>query len=110
MAKLREKYQQRLKSETELKTFVEELELFRKARENTIVSLQETKRKKEREEAEKKREALKKLETGEEEEEDTTTTATKPATKKKKDIYMNETSRILADYIALVKSPSMAKR
>jgi carboxyl-terminal processing protease len=110
VAKLREKYQQRLKSEIEMKTFVEELELFRKARENTTVSLQETKRKKEREEAEKKREALKKLETGEEEEEETTASATKPTPKKKKDIYMNETSRILADYITLVKSPSMAKR
>jgi carboxyl-terminal processing protease len=108
VAKLREKYQQRLKSETEMKTFVDELELFRKARENTTVSLQETKRKKEREEAEKKREALKKLETEDDEEE--SIVASKPADKKKKDIYMNETNRILADYIALIKSPSMAKR
>lgn len=107
--KLREKYQQRLKNEPELKTFTEELELFRKARENTVVSLQETKRKKEREEAEKKRQALKKLET-EEEDDDEATVATKPADKKKKDIYMIETERILADYIALIKSPSMAKR
>lgn len=107
--KLREKYQQRLKNEPELKTFVDELELFRKARENTVVSLQETKRKKEREEAEKKRQALKKLET-EEEDDDEATVATKPADKKKKDIYMIETERILADYIALIKSPSMAKR
>ncbi len=107
--KLREKYQQRLKNEPELKTFVDELELFRKARENTVVSLQETKRKKEREEAEKKRQALKKLET-EEEDDDETSVATKPADKKKKDIYMIETERILADYIALIKSPSMAKR
>jgi carboxyl-terminal processing protease len=108
VAKLKEKYQQRLKSEAELKTFVEELELYRKARENTLVSLQEAKRKKEREEAEKKSAALKSLETEEDEEE--TTTASKPANKKKKDIYMNETGRILADYIALIKSPSMAKR
>lgn len=107
--KLREKYQQRLKNEPELKTFTEELELFRKARENTVVSLQETKRKKECEEAEKKRQALKKLET-EEEDDDEATVATKPADKKKKDIYMIETERILADYIALIKSPSMAKR
>lgn len=106
--KLREKYQQRLKNEPELKTFTEELELFRKARENTVVSLQETKRKKEREEAEKKRQALKKLETEEDDEE--TSVAAKPADKKKKDIYMIETERILADYIALLKSPSMAKR
>jgi carboxyl-terminal processing protease len=107
VAKLREKYQQRLKSETELKTFVEELDLFRKARENTTVSLQESKRKKEREEAEKKREALKKLETGDEGDDEE---APKVADKKKKDIYMNETNRILADYIALIKSPSVAKR
>ncbi|MEZ4901068.1 MAG: carboxy terminal-processing peptidase [Spirosomataceae bacterium] len=110
VAKLREKYQQRLKSENELKTFVEELELFRKARENTTVSLQETKRKKEREEAEKKRQALKKLETEDNEEEEEGVAKTNAADRKKKDIYMNETNRILADYIALIKSPSMAKR
>ncbi|AEI49336.1 carboxy terminal-processing peptidase [Runella slithyformis] len=110
VAKLKEKYQQRLKSETEMKTFVDELELFRKARENTVVSLQETKRKKEREEAEKKRAALKKLETEEEVDDDESTTPAKAADKKKKDIYMNETNRILADYIALSKSPSVAKR
>lgn len=110
VSKLKEKYQQRLKSETEMKTFVDELELFRKARENTTVSLQETKRKKEREEAEKKRAALKKLETEEEVDEDEPTTTAKAADKKKKDIYMNETNRILADYIALIKSPSVAKR
>lgn len=107
--KLKEKYNQRLKSEVELKTFVEELELFRKARENTIVSLQEAKRKKEREEAAKKREALKKLEMGEDEEDETTAEA-KPAPKKKKDIYLNETGRILADYIVLAKSPNLANR
>ncbi len=110
VSKLKEKYQQRLKSETEMKTFVDELELFRKARENTTVSLQETKRKKEREEAEKKRAALKKLETEEEVDEDEPITAAKAADRKKKDIYMNETNRILADYIALIKSPSVAKR
>ncbi len=111
VAKLRDKYQQRLKSEQEMKTFVEEIDLFRKARQNTIVSLQETKRKKEREEAEKKREALKKLETDEDDEDEDTQTAAKPADKKKKkDIYMNETSRILADYITLIKAPSVAKR
>lgn len=110
VSKLKEKYQQRLKSETEMKTFVDELELFRKARENTTVSLQETKRKKEREEAEKKRAALKKLETEEEVDEDEPTTTAKAADRKKKDIYMNETNRILADYIALIKSPSVAKR
>lgn len=110
VVKLREKYQQRLKSEAELKTFVDELELFRKARENTTVSLQETKRKKEREEAEKKRQALKKLETDDSDEEEDTATKTSIADRKKKDIYMNETNRILVDYIALIKSPSMAKR
>ncbi|MFN4146912.1 MAG: carboxy terminal-processing peptidase [Runella sp.] len=109
VAKLREKYQQRLKSESELKTFTEELELFRKARENTTVSLQEAKRKKEREEAEKKREALKKLETeGMEDEEEEV--AAQSSKKKKKDIYLNEANRILADYITLLKSPTMAKR
>lgn len=110
VVKLREKYQQRLKSEAELKTFVDELELFRKARENTTVSLQETKRKKEREEAEKKRQALKKLETDDSDEEEDTATKTSIADRKKKDIYMNETNRILVDYITLIKSPSMAKR
>lgn len=110
VSKLKEKYQQRLKSETELKTFVEELDLYRKARENTTVSLQETKRKKEREEAEKKQAALKKLETGDEGDDDETPAKVSVTEKKKKDIYLNETSRILADYIALIKAPSVAKR
>ena len=94
-----------------LNTFdVEELDLYRKARENTTVSLQETKRKKEREEAEKKQAALKKLETGDEGDDDETPAKVSVTEKKKKDIYLNETSRILADYIALIKAPSVAKR
>ncbi len=110
VGKLKEKHQQRMKSDAELKKLVEELDLFRKARENKVVSLQETKRKKERDEAERKREALKKLSGDElDDDEDAPSTAPK-AKKKKKDIYLLEASRVLTDYIIVGKSPSLANR
>ena len=107
LGKLRDKHQQRMKADVELKKLVEELDLFKKARENTVVSLQETKRKKERDEAEKKREALKKLDADLDADDDEST-VTKP--KKKKDIYLLETSRILTDHIINLKSPNLANR
>jgi carboxyl-terminal processing protease len=58
---LKGKYNQRLKSDEELKTLVKTLNEFKEARENKIVSLQESKRKVERDEAEKKRAAMKQL-------------------------------------------------
>lgn len=100
VARLRDKFDQRLKSDPELKQLAQELADFKKAKENTIVSLQEAKRRKERDEAEKKRAALNKVakDDSADESDSTKTAATTP--KKKKDVYLTETGRILADMIA----------
>jgi len=98
ITRLRERFDQRLKSDPELKQLAQDLADFKKAKENTVVSLQEAKRRKERDEAERKRAAANKVsqasapapvdETG------------TPATpKKKKDLYLNEAGLVLADYI-----------
>ncbi|MCF2516483.1 carboxy terminal-processing peptidase [Dyadobacter sp. CY351] len=109
---LKGKYNQRLKTDEELKTLVKTLNDFKEARENKIVSLQESKRKVERAEAEKKRLAMKQLgednADGEEEEEDGKAVEAPKEVKKKKDIYLTETSRMLADLIVISKEPSLA--
>ncbi|KAA6440732.1 tail-specific protease [Dyadobacter flavalbus] len=108
---LRDKYKQRLKTDEELKTLVKTLDEFKEARENKVVSLQESKRKLERDEAEKKRAAMKQLgedTTDGDEEETDSKTAEAPKDKKKKDVYLTETGRILADLIVLSKEPSLA--
>ena len=99
---LRSRFDQRLKSDPELKQLAQDLTEFKKAKGNTTVSLQETKRRKEREDAERKRAAASKVsqmsapvdETG---------TPTPDAVKKKKDLYLNEAGLVLADYILAVK-------
>ena len=111
VAQLKDKYNTRLKTDEELKTLVKTLDDFKKARENKMVSLQESKRKVERAEAEKKRAAMKSL--GEDADDDEDTADTKVAdapkeVKKKKDIYLNETGRMLADLIVISKEPSLA--
>lgn len=111
VSQLKEKYNQRLKSDEELKTLVKTLDEFKKARENKVVSLQETKRKVEREEAEKKRAAMKQLgEDAEEDEEEVDGKAVEApkVEKKKKDIYLKETGRMLVDLIQISKEPSFA--
>ncbi|WP_080237018.1 carboxy terminal-processing peptidase [Spirosoma rigui] len=98
LSRLRARFDQRLKSDPELKQLAQDLTEFKKAKENTTVSLLESKRRKEREEAERKRSAASKVsqmsapvdETG---------TPTPEATKKKKDLYLNEAGLVLADYI-----------
>lgn len=124
LSRLREKFEQRLKSDPELKNLAQQLADFKKAKGNTVVSLQEVKRKKERDEAEKKRAAMNTVsqladdETGltavdtpdvksEAKTSDTKgadgklVTASVPAPKKKKkDLYLSETGKILADMIA----------
>jgi carboxyl-terminal processing protease len=109
---VRDKYKQRLKSDEELKTLVKTLDEFKKARENKIVSLQESKRKLEREEAEKKRLAMKQLGEDnlddEEEDVDSKSADAPKGVKAKKDIYLNETGRILVDFINISKEPSLA--
>jgi carboxyl-terminal processing protease len=104
--RLRDKYNQRLKTDAELKKLVEDLDSFKKAREDKTVSLQIDKRRKEREEAEKKRSALTSLEDQEDESEENPTQVT-PA-KKKKDVYLTEASRIVADMVAFANEPNLA--
>lgn len=107
VSKLTEKYKHRLKSDEDLKKLLVDLEAYRKAKDNKLVSLQEVKRKKERDEAEKKRAALNQLgEDGDEDEDSVSTTKADP--KKKKDIYLTETGRILADLAVLVKEQNLA--
>ena len=103
---LRDKFDQRLKSDPELKQLAQDLADFKKAKENTVVSLQESKRRKEREEAERKRAAANKVSQASAPIDETgtpPTTAGTPATpKKKKDLYLNEAGLVLADYILAV--------
>ncbi|QRR03430.1 carboxy terminal-processing peptidase [Dyadobacter sandarakinus] len=109
---VKDKYSQRLKTDGELKTLVKTLAEFKEARENKVVSLQESKRKAERDEAEKKRAAMKQIGednvTGEDDEEETTASQTPKEVKKKQDIYLTETGRMLVDYIIVAKEPSLA--
>ncbi|MHA4736376.1 carboxy terminal-processing peptidase [Dyadobacter sp. MSC1_007] len=110
---LRDKYKHRLKTDEELKTLVKTLDEFKQARENKVVSLQESKRKLERDEAEKKRIAMKQLgedntDGDDEEEVDSKTPEAPKEVKKKKDIYLTETGRMLADLIVISKEPSLA--
>lgn len=110
---IRDKHKHRLKSDEELKTLVKTLDDFKQARENKIVSLQESKRKAERDEAEKKRAAMKQLgednvDADDEEETDSKVAEAPKDVKKKKDIYLTETGRILADLIVISKEPSLA--
>lgn len=109
---LRDKYKHRLKTDEELKTLVKTLNDFKEARENKIVSLQESKRKAERDEAEKKRAAMKQLGEdnvdGDEDEADSKVAEAPKDVKKKKDIYLTETGRMLSDLIVISKEPSLA--
>ncbi|PWJ59438.1 carboxyl-terminal processing protease [Dyadobacter jejuensis] len=109
LAKIRAKYESRLTTDPELKTLVKTLAEFKKAREEKVVSLMESKRKVEREEAEKKRLAMKQIGEGEDEDEFSEDAPEKAKeTKKKKDIYLTETGRMLVDYIQLDKEFSYA--
>ncbi len=103
---LRDKYNSRLRTDEDLKKLVSDLAEFKKAREDKTVSLQIDKRRKERAESEKKRAALKDLddETDGEDEDVATTTPVK----KKKDVFLTETSRIVADLVTITNEPSLA--
>ena len=111
LVKIREQYTQRLKSDPELKKLAEDFVEFKKAREKTVVSLQETKRRLEREEQEKKRLALNKStagaasasEDGDTPDDTRTASANTPKAKLDKDVYLKECGRVLADLIALHK-------
>ena len=113
---LRQKYEQRLKTDVDLKREAQAVSEFKKAKENTMVSLQESKRRKEKEDAEKKvanlekpaqvvvsqpqNESKKKVSTPEKPAQLAATAARDIAKPKgKKDTYLTETGRVLADLI-----------
>ena len=107
--KLRQDYESRLKTDPELQKLATDFEEFRKAKENTVISLQYDKRKKERDEAEKKRQAVAKTRstpalglTPADSIEAKIASGTGPEAnlaKLDKDLYLKETGRILADFI-----------
>ena len=107
MGRLRDRFDQRLKSDPELRQLAQDLTEFKKAKGNTTVSLQESKRRKEREEAERKRMAANKVSQMSAPVDETGTPSpdagTPAAPKKKKDLYLNEAGLVLADYILAVK-------
>ncbi|PRY29234.1 carboxyl-terminal processing protease [Spirosoma oryzae] len=102
LARLRARFDQRLKSDVELKQLAQDLADFKKAKENTVVSLLESKRRKEREDAERKRTAAVKVSQMSAPADETGTPA-KTESKKKKDTYLNEAGLVLADYILAAK-------
>jgi carboxyl-terminal processing protease len=104
LSRLRDRFDQRLKSDPELKQLAQDLADFKKAKENTVVSLQESKRRKEREEAERKRAAANKVSQASAPIDETGTPSPTAGTtpKKKKDLYLNEAGLVLADYILAV--------
>jgi carboxyl-terminal processing protease len=99
IASLENKTSQRIKSETEWKNYLEDLKELKQARDRTTVSLQEVKRKKERDEAEKRRASRNKL-GGSVGGPENAKSGEKEA--KSKDTYLEETKRIMADWLTTV--------
>ncbi len=119
LARIRDKFEQRLKSDPELKLFAQKLADDKKARENTVVSLQESKRKKERDEAEKKRAAMNKLDLSDDDEvaaglvapdgAATVTDSTKVAASGKTTTSKNQAGKA-SSTVAATKVPAVAKK
>ncbi|GAB3905730.1 carboxy terminal-processing peptidase [Larkinella knui] len=107
ISKLRDRYEQRLKSDTEMKQLMADFAELKRAKEKTVVSLQESKRKKERDEAEKRRKSISAAAGEPVATNDSTTPAKDPKDGKapKKDLYLDECGKVLADYIAFTKNP-----
>jgi carboxyl-terminal processing protease len=107
ITKIRERYEQRLKSDTDMKQLMADFAELKRAKEKTVVSLQESKRKKERDDAEKRRKAISSSVGEPVATNDSTTPAKDPKDAKapKKDLYLDECSKLLADYIAFTKNP-----
>jgi carboxyl-terminal processing protease len=109
LEKLRGDYEKRLKTDPDLQKLATDFAEFRKAKENTVISLQYDKRKKERDEAEKKRQAVAKTrstpapglapEDSIEAKIASGTGTQASLAKLEKDLYLKETGRILADFI-----------
>ncbi|MGV3558093.1 carboxy terminal-processing peptidase [Larkinella arboricola] len=107
IAKLRDRYEQRLKSDTEMKQLMADFAELKRAKEKTVVSLQEAKRKKERDEAEKRRKSITQAAGEPVATNDSSVPAKDPKDPKapKKDLYLDECGKVLADYIAFIKNP-----
>lgn len=90
--KLTEKYQQRLRTDDDLRELVADIEDYRRNRDVKEISLNYDVRKKEMEEADKNRKSIKKLNKSTKEED------------KENDVYLLEGEKILSDLIALRKS------
>ncbi|MGM9508079.1 carboxy terminal-processing peptidase [Larkinella sp. GY13] len=107
IAKIRERYEQRLKSDTDMKQLIADFAELKRAKEKTVVSLQESKRKKERDDAEKRRKSISASAGEPVATNDSTTPAKDPKDAKapKKDLYLDECGKLLADYIAFTKNP-----
>jgi carboxyl-terminal processing protease len=99
IAKLDKRYQQDLKTDSDLQEVVKEIAAVQKSRSNTRVSLHESKRKKEREEAAQKIASL--SEEAETLEEGTPPTGQPTKEKVKKDPYLKETTRLMAEYLSM---------
>lgn len=111
LTKLRSLYQERLKSDTELKKLVSDINFIKKSKEKKTISLQEDKRRKEIDEQKKKN--IAELgddlanETKEPEKVATDSTSIAQAKlkilkeRRSKDVYLKECERILTDYILL---------
>ncbi|MFC5409573.1 carboxy terminal-processing peptidase [Larkinella bovis] len=107
IAKLRDRYEQRLKSDTDLKQLLADFAELKRAKEKTVVSLQEAKRKKERDEAEKRRKSIRESAGDPVATNDSSIPAKDPKDPKasKKDLYLMESAKVLADYIVFTKNP-----
>lgn len=98
LAELKKKYGQRLQSDKDMQELIRNIEEAKKEEKNTLVSLQESKRKQEKEETERRRESISKLsgnintETGELEDDPNA----KPS-----DPYLKQGLSILADLIEI---------
>ncbi|MFD1144281.1 carboxy terminal-processing peptidase [Larkinella insperata] len=107
ITKLRDRYEQRLKSDAEMKQLMADFAELKRAKEKTVVSLQEAKRKKERDEAEKRRKSITDAAGEPTAANDSSIPAKDPKEPKapKKDLYLDECGKVLADYIAFIKNP-----
>lgn len=107
VAKLRDRYEQRLKSDSDLKQLLADFAELKRAKEKTVVSLLESKRKKERDDAEKRRKSIRESAGEPVATNDSTTPAKDPKDEKapRKDLYLTECGKVLADYIAFSKNP-----
>ncbi|MCY7349933.1 MAG: carboxy terminal-processing peptidase [Cytophagaceae bacterium] len=114
LGKVRGNYEQRLKTDPDLQKLQTDFNEFRKAKENTLISLQLIKRQKERDEADKKRQAVAKTRStsgpGLVNKDSIAAKIAASAGAKEgslakldKDLYLKETSRILSDLINLSK-------